>query len=47
LRSETGASASRARGESRFITQKSMRELVAEVRERGGARLIAELAESR
>lgn len=33
-----------ARGEGREITQESMRELVAEVRERGRARLIAQLA---
>lgn len=41
------ARASLARGEGRVITQESMRELAAEVRERGRARLIAELAESR
>ncbi|MGA2741146.1 MAG: hypothetical protein ABSG65_27365 [Bryobacteraceae bacterium] len=34
-----------ARGEGRVITQESMRELAAEVRERGRARLIAELAQ--
>jgi putative addiction module CopG family antidote len=39
------ARASLARGEGRVITQESMRELAAEVRERGRARLIAELAE--
>jgi putative addiction module CopG family antidote len=33
-----------ARGEGRVITQESMRELASEVRERGRARLIAELA---
>lgn len=38
------ARASVARGEGRVITQESMRELAAEVRERGRARLIAELA---
>jgi Arc/MetJ-type ribon-helix-helix transcriptional regulator len=38
------ARASLARGEGREITQESMRELSAEVRERGRARLIAELA---
>src|ERR1039457_41678 len=37
--------ASLARGEGRVITQESMRELAAEVRERGRARLIAELAQ--
>lgn len=36
-----------ARGEGRVITQESMRELSAEVRERGRARLIAELAHTR
>ena len=36
--------ASLARGEGRVITPESMRELSAEVRERGRARLIAELA---
>ena len=41
------ARASLARGEGRVITEESMRELAAEVRERGRARLIAELAESR
>ena len=38
------ARASLARGEGRVITQESMRELAAEVRERGRARLIAELS---
>jgi Arc/MetJ-type ribon-helix-helix transcriptional regulator len=38
------ARASLARGEGREITQESMRELSAEVKERGRARLIAELA---
>ena len=41
------ARASLARGEGRPITQESMRELSAEVRERGRARLIAELAQAR
>ena len=41
------ARASIARGEGRIITEESMRELSAEVRERGRARLIAELAQSR
>jgi len=36
--------ASLARGEGRAITPESMRELAAEVRERGRARLIAQLA---
>jgi Arc/MetJ-type ribon-helix-helix transcriptional regulator len=36
--------ASLAGGEGRVITQESMRELAAEVRERGRARLIAQLA---
>jgi len=36
-----------ARGEGREITQESMRELAAEVRERGRARLIAQLANAR
>jgi Arc/MetJ-type ribon-helix-helix transcriptional regulator len=40
------ARASLARGEGREITQESMRELSAEVRERGRARLIAELAQA-
>jgi Arc/MetJ-type ribon-helix-helix transcriptional regulator len=38
------ARASLARGEGRAITQESMRELAAGVRERGRARLIAELS---
>ena len=38
------ARASLARGEGRAITPESMRELSAEVKERGRARLIAELA---
>jgi putative addiction module CopG family antidote len=38
------ARASLVRGEGREITQESMRELSAEVKERGRARLIAELA---
>lgn len=37
--------ASIARGEGRVITQESMRELAAEVRERGRTRLTAELAQ--
>jgi Arc/MetJ-type ribon-helix-helix transcriptional regulator len=37
------ARASLARGEGRVITKESMRELAAEVRERGRARLMAEL----
>ena len=41
------ARVSLARGEGRVITKESMRELAAEVRERGRARLIAELADSR
>ena len=41
------AKASLARGEGRTITQQSMRELAAEVKERGRARLIAELAAPR
>ena len=40
------ARASLARGEGRPITQESMRELSVEVRERGRARLIAELAQA-
>jgi Arc/MetJ-type ribon-helix-helix transcriptional regulator len=40
------ARASLARGDGRVITQESMRELVAEVRDRGRARLIAELADA-
>jgi putative addiction module CopG family antidote len=39
------ARAALARGEGRVITEESMRELAAEVRERGRARLIAELAQ--
>ena len=39
------ARASLARGEGRVITQESMRELAAEVRDRGRDRLIAELAQ--
>jgi putative addiction module CopG family antidote len=38
------ARASLARGEGRVITHESMRQLAAEVRERGRARLIAELS---
>jgi putative addiction module CopG family antidote len=38
------ARAALARGEGRVITQKSVRDLAAEVPERGRARLIAELA---
>ena len=41
------ARASLANGEGRVITQESMRELAAEVRERGRARLIAQLATDR
>jgi Arc/MetJ-type ribon-helix-helix transcriptional regulator len=41
------ARASLARGEGRVITQESMRELAAAVRDRGRARLIAELADRR
>jgi len=44
LASIDDARASLARGEGRAITQESMRELAGEVRERGRARLIAELA---
>jgi Arc/MetJ-type ribon-helix-helix transcriptional regulator len=40
------ARASLARGEGRPITQESMRALSAEVKERGRARLIAELAQA-
>jgi len=40
------ARASLAQGEGRQITQESMRELSAEVRERGRARLIVELAQA-
>ena len=39
-----GARASLAQGEGRVISQESMRELAAQVKERGRARLIAELA---
>jgi hypothetical protein len=42
-----GAKASLARGEGRVITPESMRHLAEEVKERGRARLIAELASSR
>ena len=41
------ARAAISRGEGRIITRESMRELAAEVRERGRARLIAELATPR
>lgn len=41
------ARASLARGEGREITQESIRELAREVKERGRARLLAELASSR
>ena len=41
------ARASLARGEGREITPESMRELSAEVKERGRARLITELARAR
>jgi Arc/MetJ-type ribon-helix-helix transcriptional regulator len=41
------AKASLARGEGHVITQESMRQLAEEVKERGRARLIAELASSR
>jgi Arc/MetJ-type ribon-helix-helix transcriptional regulator len=41
------ARASLARDEGRVITPESMRELAAEVRDRGRARLIAELADRR
>lgn len=47
LASIDDARASVARGEGRAITQESMRELAAEARERGRARLIAELADPR
>ncbi len=46
LASLENARASLARGEGRVITQESVRELAAEVRERGRARLIAELADA-
>lgn len=41
------ARASLHRGEGRVITPESMRDLAAEVRERGRARLLAELTQSR
>jgi len=41
------ARASLARGEGRVITQDSMRQLASEVKERGRARLLAELTTSR
>ena len=41
------AKASLARGEGRMITQESMRQLAQEVKERGRARLLAELTTSR
>jgi Arc/MetJ-type ribon-helix-helix transcriptional regulator len=41
------AKASLARGEGRVITQESMRQLADEVKERGRARLLAELATPR
>jgi Arc/MetJ-type ribon-helix-helix transcriptional regulator len=41
------AKASLERGEGRVITEESMRELAAEVKERGRARLIAELSAQR
>ena len=41
------AKASLARGEGRVITEESMRQLAGEVKERGRARLIAELGSSR
>ena len=44
-RFQSEAEAALARGEGRVITQESMRELAAEVRERGRARLIAELTQ--
>jgi len=47
LATVTETRASLARGEGRVNTQESMRELGAEVKERGRARLIAELAHSR
>jgi Arc/MetJ-type ribon-helix-helix transcriptional regulator len=40
------AKASLARGEGRMITQESMRQLAQEVKERGRARLLAELTTS-
>ncbi len=47
LASLDDARAALASGEGRVITPESMQELAAEVRERGRARLIAELARSR
>ena len=41
------APASLARGEGRVITQESMRQLASEVKERGRARLLTELATNR
>jgi Arc/MetJ-type ribon-helix-helix transcriptional regulator len=41
------AKASLARGDGRIITQESMRQLAQEVKERGRARLLAELTTSR
>jgi Arc/MetJ-type ribon-helix-helix transcriptional regulator len=41
------ARASLARGEGRVITQESMQQLASEVKERGRARLLAELASPR
>ena len=41
------AKASLARGDGRIITQESMRQLAQEVKERGRARLLAELTASR
>jgi Arc/MetJ-type ribon-helix-helix transcriptional regulator len=41
------AKASLARGEGRVITEESMRQLAGEVKQRGRARLIAELGSSR
>lgn len=41
------AKASLARGERRVITQESMQQLAGEVKERGRARLLAELSEVR
>jgi Arc/MetJ-type ribon-helix-helix transcriptional regulator len=41
------AKASLARGEGRMITQESVRQLAQQVKERGRARLLAELAMSR
>lgn len=46
LASLDSALASLARGEGRVITEESMRELSAEVRARGRARLLAELADA-